>query len=108
MRNTTPPKERQRLVQARLDQLQKRLGDLSMVDMSQISHDKIGLGSTVLVLDVKKDEEVTYKLVTSEESDVRQGPDFDEFTHRTRVHRQGSGRCCKDSDSRWHCGNLRS
>lgn len=66
-------KERQRLVQARLDQLQKRLGDLSMVDMSQISHDKIGLGSTVLVLDVKKDEEVTYKLVTSEESDYAKG-----------------------------------
>lgn len=66
-------KERQRLVQARLDQLQKRLGDLSMVDMSQISHDKIGLGSTVVVLDVNKDEEVTYKLVTSEESDYTKG-----------------------------------
>ena len=32
-----------------------------------------GLGSTVVVLDFKKEEEITYKLVTSEESDVTNG-----------------------------------
>ena len=44
-----------------------------MVDFSKIPHDKAGLGSTVVVLDVKRDEEVTYYLVTSEEADPPNG-----------------------------------
>jgi transcription elongation factor GreA len=66
-------KERQRYVDARLGQLRKRLGEFSMVDMSKIPHDKVGLGSTVVVLDYQKDQEATYKLVTSEETDVGKG-----------------------------------
>ena len=66
-------KERQGLVNARLGQLQKRLRELSMVDMSTIPHDRVGLGSSVLVLDVNKDEKIRYKLVTSEDVDVSKG-----------------------------------
>src|SRR5919112_5103234 len=54
-------KERQRYVDARLGQLKKRLADLSLVDLSKVPRDKVGLGSTVVVLDVKKDEEITFK-----------------------------------------------
>ena len=66
-------KERQRFVDARLAQLKKRLADFSMVDLARIPRDKVGLGSTVVVMDVDKEEEVTYRLVTSEESDVANG-----------------------------------
>jgi transcription elongation factor GreA len=66
-------KERQGLVNARLGHLRKRLADLSMIDLSKIPHDKVGLGSTVVVLDTKRDEEVTYNLVTSEEADAANG-----------------------------------
>jgi transcription elongation factor GreA len=66
-------KERQGLVNARLNQLKGRLAQMAMVDFSKIPHDKVGLGSTVVVLDVKRDEEVTYKLVTSEEADAPTG-----------------------------------
>jgi transcription elongation factor GreA len=66
-------KERQGLVNARLNQLNARLRDLSMIDMSQIPRDRIGLGSRVVVLDVDKDEKIRYKLVTSEEVDVAKG-----------------------------------
>lgn len=66
-------KERQRLVEARVSQLKKRMADMSLVDMSKIPHDRVGLGSTVVVLDTRKDEEVTYNLVTSEEADVPSG-----------------------------------
>jgi len=41
--------------------------------MSKIPHDRVGLGSTVVVLDVDKDEKVRYKLVTSEDVDVANG-----------------------------------
>jgi transcription elongation factor GreA len=66
-------KERQGFVNARLGQLRKRLGELSMVDLTKIPTDRIGLGSEVVVLDVDKDEQTTYKLVTSEEADVSKG-----------------------------------
>lgn len=66
-------KERQSFVQVRLSQLHARLREISMIDMSKIPHDRIGLGSTVTVLDIDKDEQVRYKLVTSEDVDVAKG-----------------------------------
>jgi transcription elongation factor GreA len=66
-------KERQRFVDARLSQLQKRLREFSMVDMSRIPKDRVGLGSKVVVFDTDKDEKITYKIVTSEEADAPNG-----------------------------------
>jgi transcription elongation factor GreA len=66
-------KERQGFVNARLGQLQKRLSDFAMIDLTKIPRDRVGLGSRVVVLDVKKNEEVTYYLVTSEEADAAAG-----------------------------------
>src|SRR5215813_4702617 len=61
-------KDRQGFVNARLGQLKKRLSEMAMIDFSKIPQGKVGLGSTVVVLDTKRDEEVTYQLVTSEEA----------------------------------------
>ena len=66
-------KQRQEFVKARLRQLGRRLADLSLINMANIPKDKIGLGSTVKVYDNDKGEEIEYKLVTSEESDVAAG-----------------------------------
>ena len=66
-------KQRQEYVKARLRQLGRRLADLSLINMNSIPRDKVGLGSKVRVYDNTKDEEVEYKLVTSEESDVAAG-----------------------------------
>ena len=66
-------KDRQGFVNARLNQLKKRLSEMSMVDFSKIPRGKVGLGSTVVVLDTNRDEEVTYNLVTSEEADAANG-----------------------------------
>jgi transcription elongation factor GreA len=66
-------KQRQEFVKARVRQLGKRLADLSMVNMDNIPHDRVGLGSTVKIFDNTKNEEMEYKLVTSEESDVAAG-----------------------------------
>ena len=66
-------KQRQEFVKARLRQLGRRLADLSLTNMNNIPKDKVGLGSTVKVYDSTKNEEVEYKLVTSEESDVGSG-----------------------------------
>lgn len=66
-------KERQGHVNARLGQLRQRLRELSMIDMSRIPRDRVGLGSSVVVLDLDKDDEITYHLVTSEDADVAKG-----------------------------------
>lgn len=66
-------KERQGLVNARLGQLRGRLREISMIDLTKIPRDRVGLGSTLVVLDVSKDVEITYKLVTSEDADVTKG-----------------------------------
>jgi transcription elongation factor GreA len=66
-------KQRQEFVKARLRQLGRRLADLSLINMNNIPKDKVGLGSTVKVYDNEKGEEIEYKLVTSEETDVASG-----------------------------------
>src|ERR1700758_1922205 len=66
-------KQRQEFVKARLRQLGRRLADLSLINMNNIPKDRVGLGSTVRVYDNDKNEQVEYKLVTSEESDVTAG-----------------------------------
>ena len=66
-------KQRQEFVRARLGQLKKRMGELSLINMANIPRDRAGLGSEVTVYDNTKDEEIVYQLVTSEESDVAAG-----------------------------------
>jgi transcription elongation factor GreA len=66
-------KQRQEIVNARLAQLKKRLGDLAMVNLSNIPRDRIAFGSKVLLYDVDRDVEIEYRLVTSEEADVSKG-----------------------------------
>ena len=66
-------KERQHLVGMRLQQLRKRVADLSLVNLSKIPRDAVGYGSRVTLLDTEKGGEVGYQLVTAEESDVAQG-----------------------------------
>jgi transcription elongation factor GreA len=66
-------KQRQSYVDARLGQLQARLREFSMADLTKIPHDRVGLGSTVVVFDSLKNEEISYKIVTSEEADVNNG-----------------------------------
>jgi transcription elongation factor GreA len=66
-------KERQGIVNAKLGQLRQRLADISLVNFNNIPHDRVALGSTVLLHDVTKGAEVQYIIVTSEETDVAKG-----------------------------------
>ncbi|HYR42458.1 MAG TPA: transcription elongation factor GreA [Terriglobia bacterium] len=66
-------RERQDFVRVRLGQLKQRLADLSMINFDKIPRDRISLGSKVVLLDVDKNEEITYKLVTSEDANVTEG-----------------------------------
>ena len=65
--------ERQSIVGTRIMQIRKRLSEVKSIDLSKIPHDTVAYGSTVVLYDVDRDEDVTYKLVTSEESDPDNG-----------------------------------
>jgi len=66
-------KQRQVFVNARLGQLKKRVGELAMVNLTNIPKDRVAFGSKVKVFDNTKEAEIVYTLVTSEESDVTKG-----------------------------------
>jgi transcription elongation factor GreA len=65
--------ERQSFVRARVGQLRQRLGELGKVDLARVPHDRVGLGSTVTLLDLATDDEVTYELVVPEVADLQRG-----------------------------------
>jgi len=66
-------KERQSYVNARLGQLHHRMADLAMLKLDSLPKDRAAYGSRIRVLDLKKSEEVEYKLVTAEEADAAHG-----------------------------------
>ena len=66
-------KQRQEFVRARLGQLKKRMGDLGMLNLTNIPKDRSGYGSRLVVMDIQKSIKIEYKLVSSEEADVEQG-----------------------------------
>ena len=66
-------KERQTMVQARISQLHQRLMEVESIDVSKLPRDRVAYGSTVTLFDLDKEEKITYKLVTSEESDPENG-----------------------------------
>jgi transcription elongation factor GreA len=64
---------RQQFVQARIRDLRQRLSEISSIDVSRVPHDRIAYGSTVVLYDADSEEEITYRLVTPEESDPDAG-----------------------------------
>ncbi len=66
-------KERQGYVNARIGQLKRRMGDLGMLNLSNIPKDRAGYGSRIVVLDTQRDVKMEYKLVSTEETDAERG-----------------------------------
>ena len=65
-------KERQRFVEARISLLQKRVSDISLMNLDKLPHDRVGFGSTVHLKDVNG-QVIVYQLVMPEDADVDQG-----------------------------------
>jgi transcription elongation factor GreA len=65
--------DRQEMVKARISQLRQRLSEVASIDISKVPHGKAASGSTLVLYDAEREEEVTYRLVTPEESDPQGG-----------------------------------
>jgi transcription elongation factor GreA len=65
--------QRQTMVKARIRELRQRVSEIGSIDLSRLPRNKAAYGSTVVLYDPERKEEVTYRLVTPEESDPQGG-----------------------------------
>lgn len=66
-------KERQAMVEGRIQEIQGQLAGAEVIDPATIKSDKVVFGAHVVLLDVDTDEEVEYQIVGVDEADVKQG-----------------------------------
>lgn len=81
-------KERQMFLESRISQLQKRIGDITSIDVNRIPRDRSGLGSTLLLKHVDSGEEIKFFLVFPEEVD----PDLGKISMASPVGKILAGR----------------
>ena len=65
-------KERQRLVESRISLLNKRVSEISLMNLDKLPTDRVGFGSTVHLKDAAA-QTVVYQLVMPEDADVDKG-----------------------------------
>jgi len=65
--------ERQQYVKARLAQTRERIAALSQINTASIPRDCAAYGSSLLLLDLDRDEEMWVNLVSQEEADIAKG-----------------------------------
>src|ERR671936_1273654 len=65
-------KERQRLVEARISMLQKRVSEIALLNVDRIPRDRAGFGSTVHVVE-GNGEKLVFQLVMPEDADAAKG-----------------------------------
>ncbi|MBT3627866.1 MAG: transcription elongation factor GreA [Rhodospirillaceae bacterium] len=66
-------KDRQGMIEARISILESTVGLAEVIDISNISSDRIQFGASVTVIDEETEEESTYQIVGAEEADVNEG-----------------------------------
>ncbi|MCS7189682.1 MAG: transcription elongation factor GreA [Bacteroidia bacterium] len=66
-------REEQRLLEARIAELESLLAESQVIDPSQLDASRIGLLATVRLRNTKSSQEVTYTLVPAVEANVREG-----------------------------------
>ncbi|MEM7748390.1 MAG: transcription elongation factor GreA [Pseudomonadota bacterium] len=66
-------KEAQGMNEAKVAELEDKLGRADIVDPSTLSGDSVKFGATVKLVDEDTEEEVTYKIVGEMEADVKAG-----------------------------------
>lgn len=66
-------KHRQGFIEGRIQELKDKLARAYVVDLSNMTPDKVVFGATVTLYDTALDEEVTYRIVGEDEADIKQG-----------------------------------
>ncbi len=66
-------KERQGFVEARIGDIQSKIANAEVIDISILKSDKVIFGANIVLEDLETNEEISYQIVGEDESDVRAG-----------------------------------
>ena len=66
-------KEHQGLLEAKISEMDSKLGSARIIDESMLDADVVGVLSTVVIKNLKMGKEFTYKLVPESEADLKAG-----------------------------------
>jgi transcription elongation factor GreA len=66
-------KEKQGFIEGRVQDLEDKIGRAEVIDPATLSGSKIKFGATVCIADEDTDEESTYQIVGTDESDIKSG-----------------------------------
>ena len=71
-------KNEQGFIESRIAEIEQTLAHAQIIDDEDISTEKVGIGTTVKILDVEMDEEMEFKMVGTKEADISNGKMSDE------------------------------
>jgi len=66
-------KERQGMIEARIGELESKMGRFHVIDTSTVSGDKVVFGATVVIENIETEERKTYKIVGPDEASISSG-----------------------------------
>lgn len=66
-------KEKQSFIEYKISEISNMLANAEVIDPKSLKHDKVSFGSTVTILNCDTDEEKTYTIVGTTESDPARG-----------------------------------
>lgn len=71
-------KNEQGIIESRIAEIEATLAHAQVIDDEDISTEKVGIGTTVKILDVEMDEEMEFKIIGTKEADINNGRMSDE------------------------------
>ena len=71
-------KNEQGMIESRIAEIEQTLAHAQIIDDDDISTEKVGIGTTVKILDVEMGEEMEFKMVGTKEADIDSGKMSDE------------------------------
>lgn len=71
-------KNEQGMIESRIAEIEQTLAHAQVIDDEDISTEKVGIGTTVRILDMDMDEEMEFKMVGTKEADIDSGKMSDE------------------------------
>lgn len=67
-------KEQQGLTEARIRDIEAKLSNAQIIDVTQLNPDgRVVFGATVHLMDLENEAEITYRIVGEDEADIKQG-----------------------------------
>ncbi len=71
-------KNEQGMIESRIAEIEQTLAHAQVIDDDDISTEKVGIGTTVRILDMDMNEEMEFKMVGTKEADINSGKMSDE------------------------------